>query len=91
MLSCLLSTSAQDYSLTSGGVTTEVTFYSPQIVRVTKYQVADALGKSDPKVVNASAGDVMHTNPDTAAVAAALGLFALPAFFLTNRPNSRRS
>lgn len=51
MLSCLLSTSAQDYSLTSGGVTTEVTFYSPQIVRVTKYQVADALGKSDPKVV----------------------------------------
>lgn len=26
--------------------------------------------ESDPKVVNASAGDVMHTNPDTAAVAA---------------------
>ena len=42
---------AQDYSVTAGGVVTEIKFYSPEIVRVTKYQTADALGKSDPKVV----------------------------------------
>ena len=42
---------AQDYTHTLGGTVTEVTFYSPEIVRVTKYQSADALGKSDPKFV----------------------------------------
>ena len=42
---------AQHYTFTSGGVVSEVTFYSPEIVRVTKYQVADALGKTDPKMV----------------------------------------
>ena len=42
---------AQDYSLTVGGITTEITFYSPEIVRVTKYQASDAFGKTDPKVV----------------------------------------
>ena len=42
---------AQDYTLTVGNVVTEVTFYSPDIVRVTKYQASDALGKGDPKVV----------------------------------------
>ena len=47
----LMQTFAQDYKLTAGGVVTEVTFYSSAIVRVTKYQASDALGKSDPKVV----------------------------------------
>ena len=42
---------AQDYTVTAGGIVTELTFYSPDIVRVTKYQAKDALGKSDPKVV----------------------------------------
>ena len=42
---------AQDYTITVGGVVTEVSFYSPEIVRVTKYQQTDELGKSDPKVV----------------------------------------
>ena len=42
---------AQDYSITVGNTTTEITFYSPEIVRVTKYQKSDILGKSDPKVV----------------------------------------
>lgn len=42
---------AQDYSLTASGVVTEITFYSPEIVRVTKYQASDAFGKTDPKVV----------------------------------------
>ena len=47
----LTQASAQDYTLTVGGVVTEVTFYSPEIVRVTKYQASDVLGKTDPKVV----------------------------------------
>ena len=56
MLTCLLAATlmslmAQDYSVTAGGIVTEISFYSPEIVRVTKYQKADALGKSDPKVV----------------------------------------
>lgn len=42
---------AQDYSLTVGGITTEITFYSPEIVRVMKYLTADPLAKTDPKVV----------------------------------------
>ena len=42
---------AQDYSHTLSGIVTEIRFYSPQIVRVTKYQTSDALAKSDPKVV----------------------------------------
>ena len=42
---------AQDFKHTTGGIVTEVTFYSQDIVRVTKYQSSDALGKSDPKVV----------------------------------------
>jgi alpha-D-xyloside xylohydrolase len=42
---------AQDYTITTAGIVTEITFYTPQIVRVTKYQSSDALGKSDPKVV----------------------------------------
>ncbi len=42
---------AQDYSHTLSGVVTEISFYSPQIVRVMKYQASDALAKSDPKVV----------------------------------------
>ncbi len=42
---------AQDYTVTTGGIVTEVKFYSPDIVRVTKYQKADALSKTDPKVV----------------------------------------
>ena len=51
LLPALMSANAQDYSLTVGGITTEVTFYSPEIVRVMKYQATDELGKSDPKVV----------------------------------------
>ena len=51
MMSTLTSVSAQDYSMTIDGIKTEVTFYSPEIVRVTKYQTEDPLGKSDPKVV----------------------------------------
>ena len=51
MAATLMPASAQDYTLTVGGVVTEITFYSPEIVRVTKYQAADVLGKSDPKVV----------------------------------------
>ena len=47
----LLLSKAQDYTLKVGNVMTEVTFYSPEIVRVTKYQTADALAKTDPKVV----------------------------------------
>ena len=47
----LLQASAQDYTLTVGNVVTEITFFSPDIVRVTKYQASDALGKTDPKVV----------------------------------------
>lgn len=42
---------AQDYTLTSSGIVTEVTFYSPDIVRVTKYQSKDEHAKTDPKVV----------------------------------------
>ena len=51
MMSTLTSVSAQDYSMTIDGIKTELTFYSPEIVRVTKYQTEDPLGKSDPKVV----------------------------------------
>ena len=47
----LMPMKAQDYTLTAGGVVTEITFYSPEIVRVMKYQASDALGKTDPKVV----------------------------------------
>ena len=47
----LMPLKAQDYTITAGGIVTEITFYSPEIVRVTKYQSTDALGKSDPKVV----------------------------------------
>ena len=42
---------AQDYTITNGSIVTEVKFYSPEIVRVTKYQTTDALAKSDPKAV----------------------------------------
>ncbi len=42
---------AQDYSVTVQNVVTEVKFYSPQIVRVTKYQSKDPLSKTDPKFV----------------------------------------
>ena len=52
ILSCLASSvGAQDYVNTASGIVTEIKFYSSEIVRVTKYQKADALGKSDPKVV----------------------------------------
>ena len=56
MIAALLATTlmqvyAQDYTITVGGIVTEVSFYSPEIVRVTKYQASDALGKTDPKVV----------------------------------------
>ena len=47
----MLPSMAQDYTLKVGNVMTEVTFYSPEIVRVTKYLTTDALGKTDPKVV----------------------------------------
>ena len=47
----LMPLKAQDYTITAGGIVTEITFYSPEIVRVTKYQSTDAMGKSDPKVV----------------------------------------
>jgi len=42
---------AQDYSRTISGTTVEVTFYAPDIVRVTKYQSKDAQAKTDPKFV----------------------------------------
>ena len=51
LASSLWSANAQDYTLTVGGITTEVSFYSPEIVRVMKYQASDALGKTDAKVV----------------------------------------
>lgn len=51
MAAILMQAHAQDYTMTLGGVVTEVKFYSPDIVRVTKYQSSDALGKTDPKVV----------------------------------------
>lgn len=43
--------SAHDYKMTIGNIVTEITFYSPEIVRVNKYQVSDELGKTDPKFV----------------------------------------
>ena len=51
LISVLLPMNAQDYTRTVGNIVTEITFYSPEIVRVMKYQKSDALGKSDPKVV----------------------------------------
>ena len=42
---------AQDYTITVGNIVTEVKFYSPEIVRVTKYQTTDALAKTDAKFV----------------------------------------
>lgn len=51
LASVLTSARAQDYTLTNGGIVTEISFYSPEIVRVTKYQTSDALAKSDPKFV----------------------------------------
>ena len=51
LASILTQAKSQDYTLTAGGVVTEIVFYSPEIVRVTKYQASDALGKTDPKVV----------------------------------------
>ena len=51
MTSMLIGAYAQDYTMNVGSVVTEISFYSPEIVRVTKYQKADALGKTDPKVV----------------------------------------
>lgn len=42
---------AQDYTHTLSGIVTEITFYSPQIIRVTKYQANDAQAKTDPKMV----------------------------------------
>lgn len=42
---------ALDYKFTTGGIVTEISFYTPEIVRVTKYQASDVLGLSDPKVV----------------------------------------
>ena len=51
MVCALMQAYAQDYTRTVGSIVTEITFYSPEIVRVTKYQRADALGKTDPKVV----------------------------------------
>ena len=51
MATSLMPTKAQDYTIINNGIVTEVKFYSPDIVRVTKYQKADALSKTDPKVV----------------------------------------
>ena len=51
LASVLMPLNAQDYTRTVGNVVTEITFYSPEIVRVTKYQASDAFGKTDPKVV----------------------------------------
>jgi len=42
---------AQNYQNTLSGTTTEIKFYSPEIVRITKYKTSDALAKSDPKFV----------------------------------------
>ena len=47
VLTCL----AQDYVIDKANVTTEIKFYSPEIVRVTKYQNSDPLAKTDPKFV----------------------------------------
>ena len=47
----LTQVNAQDYTVTASGIVTEVTFYSPDIIRVTKYQAKDELAKTDPKVV----------------------------------------
>ena len=55
MTSMLIGAYAQDYTMNVGSVVTEISFYSPEIVRVTKYQKADALGKTDPKVVLSAA------------------------------------
>ena len=51
LASVLMPMKAQDYTHTAGNVVTEITFYSPKIVRVMKYQTSDALAKTDPKVV----------------------------------------
>lgn len=51
MLLIACTASAQDYKKTLSDITTEVSFYSPNIVRVTKYQSKDKLAKSDPKLV----------------------------------------
>lgn len=53
MILCGLATNgySQNYKNSLSGKTTEITFYSPDIVRVTKYQTSDALAKSDPKYV----------------------------------------
>ena len=62
LASVLTTTNAQDYTITAGGIVIEVSFYSPEIVRVTKYQASDALGKSDPKfVVTMTPQDVKFT------------------------------
>lgn len=47
----VLGANAQDYTITVGNIVTEVKFYSPEIVRVTKYQTTDALAKTDAKFV----------------------------------------
>ena len=52
MLAMLLTpVRGQDYTMTVGKIVTEITFYSPEIVRVNKYQESDELGKTDPKLV----------------------------------------
>jgi len=51
LLSAFTQVYGQDYTMTVGNIVTEIKFYSPEIVRVTKYQKSDELGKADPKVV----------------------------------------
>lgn len=59
LLAAATSVTAQTYKRTVSGTTTEVTFYSPDIVRVTKYKEADKLAHTDPKfVVTMSPQDV---------------------------------
>ena len=51
MVALSLPVFSQDYAVKVQNVTTEVKFYSPQIVRVTKYQSSDPQAKTDPKFV----------------------------------------
>lgn len=51
MLLIACTVSAQNYKKTLSDITTEVTFYSQNIVRVTRYQSKDKLAKTDPKFV----------------------------------------
>ena len=47
----VMGVNAQDYTITVGNIITEIKFYSPEIVRVTKYQASDPLAKTDAKFV----------------------------------------